>query len=83
MATTMNVYEAKSHFSELLSRAEAGEEIIIARHGKPIVQLVPVHEKRPDRKAGLARGEIWIADDFDEFTAEDAELWYGSDIEPK
>lgn len=79
----MNVYEAKSHFSELLSRAEAGEEIIIARHGKPIVQLVPVQRNRPDRVAGLARGQIWIADDFDDFTAEDEEMWFGSDDEPE
>lgn len=77
----MNVYEAKSHFSELLSRAEAGEEIIIARHGKPIVQLVPVQKKRPDRKLGLLAGQIWIADDFDEFTAEDEAMWFGSDDE--
>jgi prevent-host-death family protein len=83
VATTMNVYEAKSHFSELLSRAEAGEEIIIARHGKPIVQLVPVQRKRPDRVAGLARGQIWIADDFDDFTAEDEEMWFASDDEPE
>jgi prevent-host-death family protein len=82
MATTMNVYEAKSHFSELLSRAEAGEEVIIARHGRPVVQLVPVQRQRPDRKLGLLAGQIWIADDFDEFTAEDEELWYGSNIEP-
>ncbi len=39
MATVVNVYEAKSHFSELLGRAEAGEDIVIARHGRPIVQL--------------------------------------------
>jgi prevent-host-death family protein len=79
---TVNVYEAKSHFSELISRAEAGEDIVIARHGRPVVRLVAVAAARPDRVLGQARGQIWIADDFDEFTAEDEAAWYGSDAEP-
>jgi len=66
MATVVNVYEAKSHFSELLGRAEAGEDIVIARHGRPIVQLVAVASRRPDRVLGQAAGRLWIADDFDD-----------------
>lgn len=53
---TVNVYEAKTHLSQLLDRAEAGEEIVISRHGKPIVRLVPVRTE--PRRPGLARGRV-------------------------
>ena len=44
--TTVNVHEAKTHLSDLLARAERGEEIVIARAGKPVVRLEPVHPRR-------------------------------------
>lgn len=83
MATVVNVYEAKSHFSELLGRAEAGEDIVIARHGRPIVQLVAVPSRRPDRVLGQAAGRIWIADDFDDAIPDQDATWFESSIEPE
>jgi prevent-host-death family protein len=50
--TTVNVHEAKTHFSKLLQRVAAGERIIIAKAGKPVAELVPVQEKPAKRVAG-------------------------------
>jgi len=61
----INVYEAKTHFSKLLVRVEAGEEIIIARAGKPVARLIPYAEKTSKRSPGSAKGKIWISPDFD------------------
>jgi prevent-host-death family protein len=55
MAAQINVAEAKAKLSELLDRALAGEDVVIARSGRPIVRLVPVTERAP-RKPGLLRG---------------------------
>lgn len=65
MATTVNVHEAKTHLSRLLNRVAAGEEIVIARSGKPIAALVPLGAATQDRKAGSARGRITVREDFD------------------
>jgi prevent-host-death family protein len=66
MAEQVNVYEAKTHLSRLLERVEAGEEIVIARNGRPIARLVPTQRERPPRVPGAWAGEVWISDDFDE-----------------
>ena len=62
----VNVHEAKTHLSRLIEEALAGEEIIIARGNEPVVRLVLVESARPQRALGWARGQIKIADDFDE-----------------
>jgi prevent-host-death family protein len=64
VAGPVNVHAAKTDFSWLLERVEAGEEIVIARAGKPIARLVPLRT-RPKRKPGALRGRIHIASDFD------------------
>jgi prevent-host-death family protein len=61
----VNIHEAKTHFSQLIQRVAAGEEITIARAGVPVARLVPIEKKKGVRPMGVARGEIWIADDFD------------------
>lgn len=66
MAETINLYDAKTHLSELVERAASGEEIIIAKAGKPRARLVPLEEDRPLRTPGALKGQIWIADDFDD-----------------
>jgi len=76
MGTMVNVYEAKTQLSQLLNRVERGEEIVIARNGHPVARLVPI-PVRPDRIPGLFAGKFVIADDFDEFTAQDEIDWYG------
>lgn len=63
--TEVNIHEAKTHLSKLLRRVTAGEEIVIARAGKPVARLVPVAEPPRPRELGRDRGKIWIADDFD------------------
>jgi prevent-host-death family protein len=60
----VNVHEAKTHLSRLLQRVAGGEEIVIARAGKPIARLVPV-EPRPQRVIGQDEGLFEIPDDFD------------------
>jgi len=74
--SVVNVYEAKTHFSRLLSRVEGGEEVVIARNGRPIARLVPI-AVRKDRTPGLFAGQITIAEDFDDFTEQDERDWYG------
>lgn len=61
----VNVHAAKTHLSRLLERAEAGEEIVIGRAGKPIAKLVPFVTPPPKRVFGLLKGQIVIHGDFD------------------
>jgi prevent-host-death family protein len=70
MSETVNVYEAKTHLSQLLDRAAAGEEIVIARAGRPIARLVPLADSPSRRSPGGWRGKVRISDDFDELPAE-------------
>lgn len=65
---TLNLYEAKAHLSELVARAAAGEEIVIAKAGTPMARLVPLQaEERPIlRQPGGLEGKIWVSDDFDD-----------------
>ncbi len=74
---SVNIYDAKTQLSQLINRVEQGEEIVISRHGRPVARLVPLVPRRPDRRPGLFAGQIHIADDFDEFTAQDELDWYG------
>lgn len=61
---TVNVHEAKTHLSRLLESVHRGEEIIIARAGKPVAKLVPIEAARP-RVFGKDRGKFTVPDDFD------------------
>jgi len=65
MAEQVNIHEARTHLSRLVERAEAGEEILIARAGRPAARLVPVSAKG-ERTLGTLRGRIRIGDDFDD-----------------
>ena len=62
--TIINVHEAKTHLSRVLERVTQGEEIILARNGKPIARLVPIAEER--RKPGRLKGRIRIGRNFDD-----------------
>jgi prevent-host-death family protein len=79
--TTVNIHEAKTHFSSLVERVESGETVIIARRGKPVVKLVAVEETTPvqrKRRLGFMRGQIKVPDDFDRmFEDEIAEMFNG------
>jgi len=65
MSTIVNIHEAKTHLSKLLVRVSIGEEIIIAKAGKPIARLVPIEGQPAQRLPGTARGQVVIAPDFD------------------
>ena len=64
MTTTVNIHEAKTHLSKILQRVAIGEEIIIAKSGKPIARIVPFEQAPLQRAAGSAKGKIWLAPDF-------------------
>ena len=74
---TVNVHEAKTHLSRLLVDAEAGEDVVIARNGKPVAKLVPVARKGK-RQFGTLKGKIKIDDRFFEpLPEEELKLWEG------
>ena len=62
----INIYAAKTHLSRLIDQVNAGEEIVITRHGRPVARLVPAAATQPKRRLGTLRGEVWIGKDFDE-----------------
>lgn len=63
--TRVNVAEAKARLSELIDRALAGEEVVIARRDVPVIRLVPEPAATPRRLVGLFRGAITVGADFD------------------
>jgi prevent-host-death family protein len=61
----VNIHEAKTHLSRLLVRVAEGEEVIIARSGKPVARLVPITRLLSSRVLGRDRGLFEVPDDFD------------------
>lgn len=80
MSATINIHEAKTHFSRLVERALAGEEVIIAKAGKPVVRLVKVEDLPIKRKPGGWPGTGDIPDSvwFDPMPEEELALWEGA-----
>lgn len=73
MSIIVNVHEAKTNFSKLLDRAHGGEEIVLAKAGKPYARLVPLESAQP-RVAGLAEGRVDEAF-FDALPEEELKAW--------
>lgn len=65
MTSIYNIHEAKTHFSKLIEKARVGEEVIVAKAGKPVVKIVPVNAPTKQRQPGSARGMFTMSDDFD------------------
>jgi prevent-host-death family protein len=65
MPKTVNIHEAKTQLSRLLSRVERGEEIVIARAGRPVARLLPFDARGAARVLGGDEDAVWIAADFD------------------
>ena len=63
---SFNVQEAKTHLSRLLARVEAGEEILISRHGRPVARLVSAQPAPQQRVGGTWEGSITMTADFDD-----------------
>ena len=81
----INIHEAKTHLSRLVEKAAKGEEIVIAKAGKPKAKLVPFTKPGGGkRKPGRLKGKIWIADDFDApMTEEELAQWYDAPLFPR
>jgi prevent-host-death family protein len=62
----VNIHEAKTHLSKLLERVAIGEEVVIAKAGKPVAKLVPIPSERPHFRLGSAKGEFTVPDDFND-----------------
>jgi prevent-host-death family protein len=66
MADVVNIHQAKTHLSRLLERVQAGEDIIIAKAGKPVAVLSAVRDRPKERVPGMDKGKVIIHDDFDD-----------------
>jgi prevent-host-death family protein len=77
MTETVNMHQAKSSLSRLVERALAGEDVVIARNGEPLVRLVPVPKPPKQRVPGRLKGKVWMAPDFDEMSEEELRDWEG------
>ena len=71
--TIVNIQEAKAQLSQLLDRVLSGEEILIAKAGKPVVRLLPVNERAP-RVPGIAQGKVTEAF-FEPLPEEELKAW--------
>lgn len=76
MPTTVNVHDAKTHFSRLLERAHAGEEIVLAKAGKPYARLMPLEQPAPRRQPGRLSGRL-APSFFDPLPDEELDAWEG------
>jgi prevent-host-death family protein len=65
MKKSFNVLEAKTHLSRLIEHVEAGEEVVIARAGRPVARLVPYRTRTSPRMPGIWRGRVVLTPDFD------------------
>lgn len=83
MTIIVNVHEAKTHFSRLLEQAHAGQEIILAKAGKPYARLVPLEPETVERKPGRLKGLIEVGDEFFEpLSEEELALWENGPVFP-
>jgi prevent-host-death family protein len=78
--TQVNMHDAKTHLSRLVERAGAGEDIVIAKAGKPLVRLVPCETTRKRREFGKYKDQIVMAPDFDELPADMQAAFEGYDL---
>jgi prevent-host-death family protein len=62
---TVNIHEAKTHLSRLLNRVASGEDVVIARAGRPVARLVPVAPPAGERVLGSEKGKFVVPEDFD------------------
>ena len=72
----VNIHEAKTHLSRLLERVAIGEEVIIAKAGKPVAKLVPLKGEKRNFKFGSAKGDFVVPEDFNGPDPEIEDLFY-------
>jgi prevent-host-death family protein len=81
--TITNMYQAKTQLSALVNSALEGEDVVIARAGKPLVRLVPYNGSMKKRKPGMLKGKISVPDNFDDESKELENLFYKGDLDVK
>ncbi|QTD46681.1 type II toxin-antitoxin system Phd/YefM family antitoxin [Ottowia testudinis] len=74
---TVNVHEAKTHFSRLLEKVHAGQEVILAKAGKPYARMVPLEPARSQRQSGRLAGKTLDASFFDALPDAELAAWSG------
>lgn len=72
--TCMNVTEAKATFSNVVERAQMGEETIVTKMGKPVAKVIPYPPSSRTKRLGLFEGQITISDDFDQWPEPEAKV---------
>ncbi len=78
MLHVFNIHEAKTHFSKLIQRVLQGEEVTIARAGRPVARLTPIVGRKPMRRTpGTARGRVTVSSDFDAPLSDDLQKSFG------
>jgi prevent-host-death family protein len=84
VAASVDVRDAKTHFSKLLARVMRGQEIVIAKAGKPVARLIPERSPANARRVpGIDKGKLKIAGDFDEMSTSELDEWYRPSVLPK
>ena len=79
----INIHEGKTHFSKLISEAEAGQTLVIGRNGIPVALIVPYSPDRlPPRKSGQWQGKVWLSPDWDAPDPEIERLFYEGALFP-
>jgi prevent-host-death family protein len=71
MDETVNIYEAKTRLSQLVDKAAAGEDVVVSRHGKPLVRITRLAASKRPIRFGVLKGKVSVARDFDEPLPED------------
>lgn len=76
---TINLFEAKTHFSKLIDQIASGKEneFVISRNGKPVARVVPIAKAETSRRIGIAKGEFTIPEDIDQSNEEIARWFNG------
>lgn len=77
----VNIHDAKSNLSKLIEKTLKGEEVIIAKAGKPVAKLTAFKEKLKPRKPGALKGKIFVPDNFNDEDEEINKLFYEGDLD--
>lgn len=79
MVRIVNIRDAKTNLSRMVDQAARGESVIIAKAGKPMVKVVPLHQPTPPTRLGFMSGQFTVPDDFDRIGQTEVEEAFGLD----
>ena len=77
--STVNIHDAKTHLSRLIEQAAQGEQVIIAKAGKPLVKLTALEAPAQPRRLGFLKGQIAVPEDFDTMGTEEIVRLFGAE----